>query len=53
MLKVSDVARILNIHEQTVYRMAADKRLPSLKVGRNVRIDEADLQAYIEQQKGA
>jgi len=47
LLSVADVAERLNVSEKTVRRQIKDGSLPSHRVGRNLRISEDDLRAYL------
>jgi len=47
LLSVADVAERLNVSEKTVRRQIKDGSLPTHRVGRNLRISEDDLQAYL------
>ncbi|HXW89512.1 MAG TPA: helix-turn-helix domain-containing protein, partial [Terriglobales bacterium] len=48
-LTVSDVASLLNISERQVYKLAADGRIPSFKVGNSIRFDPAAFAAWLRQ----
>lgn len=48
LLDVSAAAEHLAVTERWVRRAVAERRLPFVKVGRNVRFIEADLQAFIK-----
>lgn len=50
-LNVKEVAQALGIHINTAKRIIANGELPSFKVGRVVRVDNADLRQYIEEKK--
>ena len=50
-LNATEVAEILNIAKNTVYEMIKRGELPAYKVGRKIRIDKADVEAYINNQK--
>lgn len=50
-LNAMEVAQILNITKNTVYEMIKRGELPAYKVGRKIRIDRADIDAYINNQK--
>lgn len=52
-LKASEVARILDMDISTIYKMCADKVIPSIKVGEKaVRIPRAAFDAYLAWQSG-
>ncbi len=48
LLKATDVSRLLGCHSQTVYRMASQKVIPSLKIGKSRRFRATDVLAYVE-----
>jgi len=48
LLRISDVAERLNVHTATVRRMIQRGELPAVKIGKNVRVQPADLDAYIQ-----
>jgi excisionase family DNA binding protein len=51
-LTVEQVAEKLNVSQRTIRRMIASKTIKAFRVGqRTWRIDQADLDAYIEDQK--
>ncbi len=47
LLTVEEIARICHVHEVTVRRHIASGKLPSVRVGRGVRVRQEDLSAYI------
>ena len=51
-LTVSDVASLLNISERQVYKLAADGRIPSFKIGNSIRFDPAAFAAWLRQKIG-
>lgn len=49
LLTVAEVAEILNVSSDYVRRrLVFERRLPYIKVGRHLRIDEQDLRAFID-----
>lgn len=53
LLTPQDVAKLLRVHLQTVYRWAADGRLPSVKVGgKAVRFRLADVRQVVQAGNG-
>lgn len=49
LLTVAEVAEILNVSSDYVRRrLVFERRLPYVKVGRHLRIDEQDLRAFID-----
>ncbi|MFP4148939.1 MAG: helix-turn-helix domain-containing protein [Nitriliruptoraceae bacterium] len=49
LLTVGEVADLLRVSNMTVYRLIKAGDLPALRVGRNYRIREMDLTAFLEQ----
>ncbi len=49
-LTIPEVARYLKMSKSKVYNLVSKKEIPHLKIGRNVRIRQADLQRWIEKQ---
>ena len=50
-LTLKQVAEYLQLAEKTAYRLAAEGKLPGLKVGGSWRFKREDLEDWIEQQK--
>jgi excisionase family DNA binding protein len=50
-LSVQDVARRINVNPRTVNRMIERGELPAYRVSGVLRIDERDLQAYLEKNR--
>lgn len=46
MLKISEVAKQLNVSERTVRRLAEKGELPAVKIGCHWRIKPEDLEKY-------
>jgi excisionase family DNA binding protein len=53
LLTVNDIAERLLLSEQHARRLCREKRLPAFRLGRDYRIDEADLNSYVESLKPA
>ncbi|MDR2484091.1 MAG: helix-turn-helix transcriptional regulator [Treponema sp.] len=51
LLTAEDVARQLKIKKYTVYELIKRKELPSSKVGKQVRVSQADVNLYLESRK--
>lgn len=49
-LTIPEVAAYLKISKSKIYYLVAQKQIPHLKLGRNVRIRESDLQEWLELQ---
>lgn len=45
---VTEVAAILKVHRETILRWIAEGKINAFKVGKEWRIDEKDLQEFIE-----
>lgn len=52
LLKVKEVADRLSVGISTVYRLIRSGEIPSINIGRLLRIDQEDLELYIKAQKG-
>lgn len=46
---VSQVARLLQLTEMTIYRMSARKELPCYLIGRTKRFRHSDVEAFLEE----
>lgn len=44
---VAEVSELLKVQPLTVYRLIKDRKLKSYKVGRVIRISEADFKAFL------
>lgn len=49
-MTIKDVAEYLKVTERTIYRLAADKKIPAFKVGGGWRFRMADIDAWIKAQ---
>lgn len=47
LLTVAQVAEQLNVGERFVRRLIFERRVPFTKIGRHVRVDERDIEAFI------
>jgi excisionase family DNA binding protein len=47
LLTPTDVADLLSIPLSTVYELARDGRLPTIRIGRAVRFDRRDLETHL------
>ena len=52
-LTIREVADLLKINEKTVYKLAADAKIPGFKVGGSWRFDRATITKWIEKGAGA
>lgn len=50
---VNEVSEILNVHPNTIRLWIKDKSLKAVKVGKQWRVKEIDLQGFIKEQEGA
>lgn len=48
---VGQLARYLNMAQQTVYRMVCEKRIPYCKIGASVRFRRQEIDAWLDQNK--
>jgi excisionase family DNA binding protein len=51
LLTIPQAAAMLNIGKRTLQSLAAERKLPLIKIGRCTRFDHSDLLAFIEGQK--
>jgi len=49
-LTIKEVAEYLKVNERTVYRLAADKKIPAFKVGGAWRFLRSEIEQWIKQQ---
>ncbi|MCX7591794.1 MAG: helix-turn-helix domain-containing protein [Kiritimatiellae bacterium] len=50
-LSLEEVAKLLSVDYQLIYRLVRSGELPAIRVGRVYRIDHADLDAYLTRNK--
>ncbi|HEX9774945.1 MAG TPA: helix-turn-helix domain-containing protein [Actinomycetota bacterium] len=48
LLVVAEVAALMRVSNMTVYRLIKTGELPALRVGKNYRIKESDVVAYLD-----
>ena len=48
LLTVNEVAKILRVSNMTVYRLVKNKQIPAIRVGKNYRIKETDVDNYLD-----
>jgi len=48
LLTVNEVAKILRVSNMTVYRLVKSKQIPAIRVGKNYRIKETDVEKYLD-----
>lgn len=51
LIDISTLAKFLGVGERYVRRMVAERRVPTVKVGRLVRFDLGDIRRWIEEQR--
>jgi len=51
LLTYKQAGELLGVTERTVYALVAGGDLPAVRFGRSVRIDPADLRAFIDRRK--
>lgn len=52
LLTVNEVAKILRVSNMTVYRLVKSKQLPAIRVGKNYRIKESEVEKYLNRDEG-
>ncbi len=50
LLTVAEVAQVMRVSRMTVYRLIRRGQLKAIRVGRNYRVRENDLNLYLEEQ---
>jgi excisionase family DNA binding protein len=50
LLTVAEVATVIRVSRMTVYRLIRRGQLKAIRVGRNYRVREDDLELYLESQ---
>ncbi len=51
LLTIREVSAILKVHWQTTLEYIRKKKLKAVRIGRGYRVDEKDLQAFIDERK--
>lgn len=49
LLTVGEVAAVMRVSNMTVYRLIKSGQLPALRVGKNYRIRESDMNQYLNE----
>ena len=52
LLRVGDIARLLNVQEARVYALVAEKKLPVKRVGALLRFDLGEVMASVSEPQG-
>ena len=50
-LRVAEVAELLSVRKETVYQWINRREIAAIHLGRDIRIDEADLRVFLENRK--
>ncbi len=50
-LKVPEVAEMLRIARSRAYELVADEEIPSVRIGRSVRVSRRELEKWLEGQR--
>lgn len=50
-LRVAEVAELLSVRRETVYQWINRREIAAIHLGRDIRIDESDLKAFLENRK--
>ena len=50
-LKVPEVAEVLRIGRSRAYEMVAEGKIPSVRIGRSVRVNRKELDRWLEEQR--
>jgi len=50
-LKVPEVAEMLRIARNTVYQRVGEGEIPSVRIGRSVRVSRKELERWLEEQR--
>lgn len=49
LLTISEVANVLRVSKMTIYRLVHDGQLPSMRIGKSLRVPVSALDAYLSQ----
>jgi excisionase family DNA binding protein len=50
-LKVPEVARIIRVARSRAYELVAEGEIPSVRIGRSVRVSRRELDKWLEEQR--
>jgi excisionase family DNA binding protein len=50
-LKVPEVAEVLRIARNRAYELVAEGEIPSVRIGRSVRVSRKELERWLEEQR--
>ena len=48
LLSIPAAAKLLGISKSKLYAMAAQRQIPTVRIGKNVKVRESDLEKWIE-----
>lgn len=48
-LKVPEVAEMLRIARSRAYELVADEKIPSVRIGRSIRVSRGELEKWLEE----
>ncbi|MGB3682757.1 MAG: helix-turn-helix domain-containing protein [Rubrobacteraceae bacterium] len=48
-LKVPEVAKMLRIARSRAYELVADEEIPSVRIGRSIRVSRGELEKWLEE----
>jgi excisionase family DNA binding protein len=51
LIRIKEVARILDVTEKTVYKMANDAEIPAFKIGGSWRFKRKEITEWLEKQR--
>ncbi len=51
LLTADEIARVLSVSRKTIYKLTENGTLPCIRIGRAVRFDPADVEAFLQQAK--
>ena len=51
-LTIPEVAELLQIHPDTAYRYVRERKIPAVRVGRNWRVLEEDIERWLRERSG-
>jgi excisionase family DNA binding protein len=51
LLTAQELAEILKVNEQTIYRWAREGKLPRVKIGSSIRFDREQVRSWLEAQE--
>ena len=50
-LKVPEVANMLRIARSRAYELVADEKIPSVRIGRSIRVSRGELEKWLEERR--